>query len=328
MKILKIISLVLICLISTSCSLTARDSSGAPIQPSLHAAAEKPKTSPDEKKNDFTQKSTPSVVTISPGHPRFVTFSLPSNEVQNYITCKGKRIPYSKISNSIGATYISESYFSPLQDYQCEIESFDKKKSYIKLKLVAYKYPEEKLNVDKKRVDLSKKDLDRVIKEKEILNKVYAESSPMFLFSDSFKKPLNSKLTSFYGNRRIFNNKQRTQHLGIDFRAPVGQKVPSANRGKVVLAQNLFFSGNTVIIDHGLGIFTMYGHLSEISAKVGTVVSKGEILGKAGMTGRVTGPHLHWGVKVHGNWIDGVELVKESKKQVEYMAKISQNNVL
>ena len=112
-------------------------------------------------------------------------------------------------------------------------------------------------------------------------------------------------MTSVYGTRRLFNNVRKSQHLGIDYRAKVGVPIPSSNKGKVVLAQNLFYTGNTVILDHGLGVFTLYGHLNKILVKKGDLVNRRQILGEAGKTGRVTGPHLHWGVKVNGHWVNG-----------------------
>lgn len=91
--------------------------------------------------------------------------------------------------------------------------------------------------------------------------------------------------------------------------------IPVTNRGKVVFAGNLFYTGNVVIIDHGLNIFSLYGHLSKIKAQVGDIVNQGDIVGLAGMTGRVSGPHLHWGIKINGHNVDGFSLVTESKKQ-------------
>ena len=102
--------------------------------------------------------------------------------------------------------------------------------------------------------------------------------------------------------------------MGTDFRAAVGELVRTANTGKVVLAKNLFYTGNTVIVDHGVGLFTLYGHLSHITVQKGDEVGQLEIVGLAGQTGRVTGPHLHWGVKSQGHWVDGFSLVDVSKQ--------------
>ena len=111
----------------------------------------------------------------------------------------------------------------------------------------------------------------------------------------------------------MFNDKKKSQHLGNDLRARTGTKIPAANRGRVVYTGNLFFSGNVVVLDHGMGIFSMYGHLSKILVTEGSVVNQGDVVGLAGATGRVSGPHLHWGVRVNGSWIDGFSLIEASK---------------
>jgi murein DD-endopeptidase MepM/ murein hydrolase activator NlpD len=97
-------------------------------------------------------------------------------------------------------------------------------------------------------------------------------------------------------------------------RATTGTPIRATNRGRVVLAKNLFFSGNTVILDHGLGIYSIYAHLSRIDAKRGTLVKNGAVVGLAGATGRVTGPHLHWGTRVQGARVDPFTLVGMSEK--------------
>lgn len=207
--------------------------------------------------------------------------------------------------------YLTESYFSKRKKYQCYLTDKELGLYYIvNVKVVKYRYPFEKLNVPKKKVILSKKDLERVKKEQEVLRKVYAKSHPSPLFYDGFDYPLRSKITSFYGSQRIFNDLRKSQHLGTDFRAQIGTKIKLANRGKVVFTGDLFFSGKTVIIDHGIGIYTVYAHLSKILANVGTILPKYEVVGLSGMTGRVSGPHLHWGVRIGKNLVDGITLVK------------------
>jgi murein DD-endopeptidase MepM/ murein hydrolase activator NlpD len=170
----------------------------------------------------------------------------------------------------------------------------------------------EKLMVDKEKVDFSNKDLERIAKETDKLKTIYEKSINSLFFEDNFGFPVDSRITSQYGTKRIFNDKQNSQHLGIDYKAPVGTEVKVSNSGKVVLAEDLFFTGNTVILEHGLGIFTMYGHLSKILVKVNDIVKKNMVIGLSGKTGRVTGPHLHWGVKVQGNWVDGNSIVRET----------------
>jgi murein DD-endopeptidase MepM/ murein hydrolase activator NlpD len=125
---------------------------------------------------------------------------------------------------------------------------------------------------------------------------------------------MNTAVTSFYGTKRVYNKQKKGQHLGIDYRAAIGDKVPTANAGKVVFSGDLFYTGGTVIIDHGLDIFSVYGHLSKTLIEAGRLVERGEVIGLSGNTGRTSGPHLHWGVKVQGQYIDGDVMIKETKK--------------
>jgi murein DD-endopeptidase MepM/ murein hydrolase activator NlpD len=121
--------------------------------------------------------------------------------------------------------------------------------------------------------------------------------------------PCDGEAYDNFGERRIFNNEPRSPHSGVDISSPQGAPVRASNSGRVVLAKNLYYAGNTVIIDHGLGVFTSYLHFSKILAKKGEMVRKGDIIGEIGATGRVTGPHLHWGVKVSGSRVDPLSLL-------------------
>ena len=262
-------------------------------------------------------------ITTSAGHIKFVKLNLGFIPNEFYLTCPNKKkIPLFMVTNEVAMTYISESYFSSRKKFSCYVKGPGHKTHYLAVRITPYSYPKEQLSVNRGKVFLSAKNLKRVRAEQKVLNKIYKNTSPVFLFDSSFKKPLDSILTSYYGVRRLFNKKKKGQHLGNDFRAATGTPIPASNSGTVVLAQELFYSGNTVILDHGMGIFSTYGHLNQIKVKQGVSVKEGEILGLAGSTGRVTGPHLHWGVKVHGNWIDGIVLVEESRKHLSELNKL------
>lgn len=239
-------------------------------------------------------------VIVEPG--KIVQIHLPDYFEGKNINCSNGNFP---VSQEAKPFYIyAESYFSDMKEKKCLANNVE-----IKIVVREKQFPYEELKVDHKKVNLNKKDLARVVREQKILNKVYSNQSSSKSVKDVFKLPLNSKITSDYGKRRLFNNQRKGQHLGIDFRANVGKPVSVANNGQVVLAKDLFYTGNTVIVYHGLGIFTVYGHLSKINVKENEKIKKGQILGLAGMTGRVTGPHLHWGVKVNGQWVNGKDLL-------------------
>jgi hypothetical protein len=177
----------------------------------------------------------------------------------------------------------------------------------IPFEIVAGKYKAEVLTVDSKRVNLSPENLRRAEKEARKIKHIYSAGSRDRLWENEFQLPMESQITSLYGNKRLFNGQLKSFHNGIDFRAPVGTPVFAANSGTVRLAEDLFYSGNAVIIDHGTGIFTIYAHLSRIDAFSGQRVKKGQPLGLTGATGRVNGPHLHWGVKVNGIAVDPLQ---------------------
>ena len=164
----------------------------------------------------------------------------------------------------------------------------------------------------KKYTKLSDEDLMRWKGEVKVLNEVYKNTRDREkLFSKPFIRPLKSKITARYGNRRTFNNTTQSYHSGTDFRARTPTPIPSANDGQVVYAGFLLFNGGTVIVDHGMGILTMYCHFSKVSVDKGDMVKQGEVLGLSGNTGRSNAPHLHWGVKVSGNWVDGLHFLDE-----------------
>ena len=122
-------------------------------------------------------------------------------------------------------------------------------------------------------------------------------------------RPVPGEPTSTFGKRRFFNDKPRSPHPGLDLRAATGTPVLAAGSGLVAISQDLYYSGNTVIIDHGGGLFTIYAHLSELDVSVGDELEAGVPIGKSGATGRVTGPHLHWGAKIGDRPFDPTALL-------------------
>ncbi|MFY7991833.1 MAG: M23 family metallopeptidase [Bacteriovoracaceae bacterium] len=250
-------------------------------------------------------------ITIHPGEARFIQFDKLSKEGK--LTCRDKEYKYFDNGSQYGA-FIAESYFSEMNDFDCLFKDGKTSKIVASFNVVKKKFPEEKLKVDPRKITLRKKDQIRVAKEQEVLNKLYASSTSTPYFQTSFMAPLNSHITSIYGIKRTYNKQHKGQHLGTDFRAAIGDKIPAANRGKVVFSGDLFYTGWTVIIDHGLDIFTVYGHLSKTLVESGQIVQKGDLIGLSGNTGRTSGPHLHWGVKIVGQYIDGIDLSEHTKQ--------------
>jgi len=181
------------------------------------------------------------------------------------------------------------------------------------IKVIEKKYPTTQLKVEEKYVELSKADLARANRESKETEAIYATITNELLSDDAFTIPIPGGTGTNFGHRRIFNGEPRAPHAGADLRATTGTPVHATNRGRVVLAKNLFFTGNTVILDHGLGIYSLYAHLSRIDVKHDDIVNNGQIVGLAGATGRVTGPHLHWGMRVQGARVDPFTLVENLK---------------
>lgn len=182
-------------------------------------------------------------------------------------------------------------------------------KARVSVNIVAGNYKKEALQVAPRHVKPSPQDLHRIKNEKKEIRRIYASSNNTRLWYGSFIKPLASDITSAFGTQRLFNGQLRSYHRGIDFRAKAGTPVFASNFGIVRLAKNLFYSGNIVIVDHGKGAFTNYAHLSKIQAAAGQHVARGDQIGLSGATGRVSGPHLHWGVKINGSYVDPLQFL-------------------
>ena len=174
-----------------------------------------------------------------------------------------------------------------------------KKKIKLKLLVKKTKFPELHLSLPDEKVFPSPDDLDRVEKENKKLKDIWQNVSEK-LWEGKFIAPLENEISTVFGTKRVMNEKWTSVHRGMDIRGKEGEQVRASNSGKVVLSEELFYGGNTLVLDHGQGIFSIYMHLSGFNVKSGDIVSKGDAIGLVGSSGRSTGPHLHFGVKVAG----------------------------
>jgi biotin carboxyl carrier protein len=172
------------------------------------------------------------------------------------------------------------------------------------------KFPVQRIQVEEKYVTLDPKTEKRAAEESKKLQAIWRLSTAERLWHDRFVLPVASSLTSGFGRRRIVNRQARSPHSGVDLKAATGAPIRAANAGTVVLAEELFFSGNTVVLDHGLGLYTYYAHCSTIAVKEGDSVSRGQMIAEVGATGRVTGPHLHWACRLNEARVNPLELTK------------------
>jgi murein DD-endopeptidase MepM/ murein hydrolase activator NlpD len=177
------------------------------------------------------------------------------------------------------------------------------------LAVEAKTFPERRLRVAPKFVTPPPAARARIERERARLAEVYASSAGDVLWADPFVTPVEGAVASGFGRRSVFNNEPREPHGGADLASPTGTPVRATNAGRVALAGDLYFSGGTVVLDHGLGLFSLYAHLSRIDVREGDLVDRGGRVGAVGATGRVTGPHLHWGIRLHGARVDPFSLV-------------------
>lgn len=158
---------------------------------------------------------------------------------------------------------------------------------------------------NKRMVSPTKKDIERHYKEKPLIIKALKTWTENENVQTQFSSPVEGRFSSIFGLRRIYNNQARIRrHTGLDIAAPVGTKISSPATGKVVRTGSYFFTGNTVFIDHGQGLISMYCHLDKTHVKAGQVLKQGAQIGTVGMTGRVSGPHLHWVVSLNNTKVD------------------------
>jgi murein DD-endopeptidase MepM/ murein hydrolase activator NlpD len=175
-------------------------------------------------------------------------------------------------------------------------------------------FPTRRLTVDEKFVNPPPETLDRIREESKRLNEIFARATPERQWSGPFMAPVPGPPNSSFGKRSILNGQPRSPHSGADFDVGAGTPVRAPNSGKIVLASDLYYSGNTIIIDHGMGLYSHFAHLSRFAVKEGAEIKKRQVAGYVGSTGRVTGPHLHWSVRLAGARVDPLSLIAAVKE--------------
>ncbi|NPA48441.1 MAG: M23 family metallopeptidase [Thermodesulfobacteria bacterium] len=186
--------------------------------------------------------------------------------------------------------------------YRAELDG--EEKLSFEIRIFPRRYPSERLTVPPKMIHYPPEVLARIKREVRLIRKTLAGFSPESLLDGPFVWPAAGRLSSPFGFRRIYNGVPKSPHSGLDIALPEGTPVKAANRGRVALTGDFYLNGKTVILDHGLGIYTIYCHLKKILVRRGELVEKGERLALSGKSGRVTGPHLHFGVYIRGVKVD------------------------
>lgn len=245
------------------------------------------------------------------GNGQIYILNLPQEKAKN-LSQDGKKLRWIDNPNQKGYKFaiISAKY---AQEGKIIVHNGDEK---IVLNIEKQPYKKEQISVAKSKVNPPKSVLERIRLERDEANKVYTTLSPKFFITKPFLVPLKSKITSPYGGARMFNGTLKSFHGGTDFRAAVGVEIPASNDGVVRIAKDRYYAGGSVVIDHGSGIYTQYYHLSKILVKNGDKVARGDIVGLSGASGRVSGPHLHFGIFASGAQVDPMQFISHFNKEI------------
>lgn len=214
-----------------------------------------------------------------------------------------RQIPFFPVTDTSFAAIVGIDMQDPpgLQELRITIQTSDQTDHLnYSIEIIKEDFAVQHLKLPKDKVDLDSKTLKRVRLEQKEMASAFHHVGTHPLWDGPFLEPTKGKVTGRFGSRRVINGQTKRPHSGEDIAAPQGTLVHAINKGTVVATVDHFFSGKGVIIDHGVGLFSMYFHLSEIDVQPGQPLNKGETLGKVGATGRATGPHLHWGIRLNG----------------------------
>ncbi|MBN2783042.1 MAG: M23 family metallopeptidase [Campylobacterales bacterium] len=217
-------------------------------------------------------------------------------------------------------TFIPISYYEKpeIKELKVEYKIFGKKNSsFMMLEIKDGNYKKETITVSSDKVNPKDEAIiKRTQKEYKEAIDIYNTVTPKSYINSKFILPLDTKITSEFGKARVYNGALKSYHGGTDFRAKTPLPIKCVNDGKVVLVSDRFYAGNSVVVDHGHGVYSCYFHLSKFKVKNGEMVKKGQILGLSGSTGRITGPHLHFGIRLGGMQVDPMQFIEVANKNL------------
>jgi len=194
----------------------------------------------------------------------------------------------------------------------------EQRRKEIPLKIKAKAFHKESFNVPPSFDQMSPENLAEIRREQAAFARAFANTAAERFWRLPFLRPVPQEASaSSFGSRRIINGVPRAPHSGTDLSAPAGTEVVATNYGKVVLVGDYFFAGGSVVIDHGGGLYSMYFHLSEFKVEEGDMVRRGDVVALSGGTGRVTGPHLHWGLRLNNTRVDPLTLLRKFSWQTD-----------
>ena len=197
-------------------------------------------------------------------------------------------------------------------EHRISVQPVGKNKYTIAFDVRPKEYPASYITIkNKRKVNPNADDMKRIKTERVRLNKDLRHWTQQEQIDLDFELPAKGRMSGVFGSRRFFNNQPRNPHSGLDIAAPTGTAVNAPAKGTVIDTGDFFFNGNTILVDHGQGLISGYFHLSAIEVKPGQQINKGDLLGRIGATGRVTGPHLHWNVYLNRTKVDPALFVND-----------------
>lgn len=200
--------------------------------------------------------------------------------------------------------------------YSLDIETAQGRVATVSLRILPKAFPVRRLSVPPGFVNPPPEELDRISREFKTTESIFHSASAR-KWRGPFLLPVDGTPNSNFGTRSYYNGRRRSPHAGVDFGGAPGTPIRAANHGVIALAEPLYFTGNTVIVDYGGGLYSLFAHLSEFKVKSGDTVTPDTVVGLVGATGRVTGPHLHWSVRLQGARVDPLSLVAATKPQTQ-----------
>jgi len=260
--------------------------------------------------------------TISNGRTTFIEFVKEENTHYKSLSLGKKtfKVFTNPVDDKKAYALIPFSYYEKIGTQKMKLnfreDSVNKFKVFV-LKVADGKYKKEEIQVSSSKVNPKSKEVKkRISKEYAEAMKIYGTVTTESYINSKFILPLDSFITSDFGKARVYNGSLKGYHSGTDFRAKVGTPLIASNDGIVALVKDRFYSGGTVLIDHGQGIYTCYFHMSAFNVKRDEKVKKGQVIGLSGVSGRVTGPHLHFAVRINGLQVDPLQFVELMNKNI------------
>jgi murein DD-endopeptidase MepM/ murein hydrolase activator NlpD len=254
---------------------------------------------------------------VQPGELVVLTITLPVHRDQIHVRAFDREVAAYPIGPSTGAERASETWQALVgidldtkpAKYTVSVDAGGGAQAASTLVVLPKKFPTRRLTVDEDFVNPPASVRDRINRESKLLASTWNHPSAERLWSQPFARPVPQAANSRFGTRSIFNGTPLNAHGGADFLSPAGTPIHAPNAGRIVVARDLYFSGNTVVIDHGQGLFSLLAHLSQSDVHEGDRVEAGRLVGLVGATGRVTGPHLHWAVRANGARVDPLSVL-------------------